>query len=116
MEDRKTHQDARPTPLSAACSGWCREALQQLEEAQGLSPMEFIHKVDQAERAIVRFRNDLIDEIRRQPVMPATAPLRQTLDRVNGALSLVIGMEYPSAGIHRELMERAMHTLREIGA
>ena len=115
MEDRETRQPARPTPLSAACSGWCREALQRLEEAQGLPPMEFIHKVDQAERAVVCFRNDLIDEIRRQPVMPATATLRQMLDRVNGALSLVIGMEYPSAGIHRELMERATRTLREMG-
>ena len=87
-------------------------AVEALEQALGLPPAELTAQVDVAERAIARLRNRLIAELRAAQTGEDTGQCRQTLDTANVALSLVAGVEYPAAGIQRELLEQALKVLR----
>jgi hypothetical protein len=52
-------------------------------------------------------RDELIAELR-------TSGRRTGLDRVNAVLSLVVGLEYPAAGIQRNLIEQARDALQAL--
>jgi hypothetical protein len=87
-------------------------AIEALERALGLPPAELTAEVDVAERAIARFRNRLIAELRVAPTGDDAGHRRQALDAANVALSLVAGVEYPAAGIQRKLLEQAREVLQ----
>jgi hypothetical protein len=49
----------------------------------------------------------LIDRLRQVPA----DPVRSGLDRVNVALSLVVGLEYPMGGLDRNMLKQARSAL-----
>jgi hypothetical protein len=81
-----------------------RRCLSQLEDALGRPPDQLGEEVDQVERDLAALRDQLITELR-------TSGRRSGLDQVNAVLSLVVGLEYPAAGIQRNLVEQARDAL-----
>jgi hypothetical protein len=71
-------------------------------------PVELKSEVDDAERAVVRLRDELIERWRSEP----QEPTGRALEQVNVALSLIVGLEYPMGGIERKLLEDAHHALQ----
>jgi hypothetical protein len=92
----------------------CGQALAMLERALGEAPAPLTADVDVAERLVVELRDDLIERLRREPGNPLAPAWRAALQRTNAALSLVVGVEYPSGGVHRKLIEQARDTLRAL--
>ncbi len=91
------------------------ETLRRLEAAYDFNPAELERRVDHAVRALVCLRDQLIAEDR------VVAPERRAgqskaLREVNTALSLLVGVDYPAAGIKRELMKTAEQLLRNLAA
>jgi hypothetical protein len=82
-----------------------RSCLAQLEDALGRPPDQLGEEVDQVERELAVLRDQLIAELR-------TSGRRTGLDQVNAVLSLVVGLEYPAAGIQRNLVEQARDALQ----
>ena len=91
-----------PTP-----SWLCDEAIRLLGDALDKPPAELKAEVDVVERAIVALRDELIDRLRQTP----TDSVRSGLDRVNVALSLVVGLEYPLGGLDRNMLKQARSAL-----
>ena len=84
-----------------------QEAIRVLEDALKKPPAELKAEVDVAERAVVRLRDSLIDQLR----AAAEPSVRSELDRVNVALSLIVGLEYPMAGLQRDMLKQALSIL-----
>jgi hypothetical protein len=82
-----------------------RSCLTQLEDALGRPPDQLGEEVDRVERDLAALRDDLITELR-------TSGRRTGLDQVNAVLSLVVGLEYPAAGIQRNLVEQARNAMQ----
>jgi len=78
--------------------------VRQLEDALNRPPERLGEEVDQVERELAALRDDLIKELR-------ASGRRAGLDEVNAVLSLVVGLEYPAAGIQRDLVEQAREAL-----
>jgi hypothetical protein len=85
------------------------EAVQRLGEALGLPPAELGKEVDAAERHVAKLRDHLI-QLRREGKLHG----RSELDKVNGALSLIVGVEYPVGGIQRKALEQASEALKQV--
>ena len=84
-----------------------RSCLAQLEDALKRPPDQLGEEVDQVERDLASLRDQLITQLR-------STGQRAGLDRVNAVLSLVVGLEYPAAGIQRSLIEQARDALRAL--
>ena len=84
-----------------------QEAIRLLEDALQKPPTELKAEVDVAERAVVRLRDSLIDQLR----AGAEPRVRSELDRVNVALSLIVGLEYPMGGLQRDMHQQALSVL-----
>ncbi|MGE3271108.1 MAG: hypothetical protein AB7P40_20315 [Chloroflexota bacterium] len=93
-----------------------RRALDVMEGALEESPSELKQDIDVAERAIAELRDGLILALRADPDGPAAKRRRQVLDAANVSLSLVAGVEYPSGGIQRRMLEQACDVLRRVCA
>ena len=72
------------------------------------SPTELKEEVDVAERAVAALRDELIDLVRAAPEPGLSA----ALERVNVALTLVVGLEYPMGGLQRNMLDEARATLQ----
>lgn len=94
---------SRSTP-----SQLCDDASRLLGDLLDKPSAELMADVDVVERAIVAARDALIDRLRHAP----GNPIRSRLDRVNVALSFVVGLEYPMGGLDREMLMQA-HLLLE---
>ena len=105
-----TRQPAAKAEQSQPPADLCREAIARLEQARQEQPRHLSEDVDEAERAIARLRDELIDRLRRE----GATRTREGLKTVNAALSLVVGVEYPAAGIQRKLLDQAGTALREL--
>jgi hypothetical protein len=105
-----TRQTAARAEQSQPPADLCREAIARLKQARQEQPRHLSEDVDEAERAIVRLRDELIDRLRRE----GAARTREALKHVNAALSLVVGVEYPAAGIQRKLLDQASTALHEL--
>ena len=79
----------------------CEEIIRRLERAVNEPAVQLSEEVDEAERALTRVRDRLIEAGRRG------RPWRSALARLNVALSLVIGVEYPLGGLHRNSLRQA---------
>ena len=77
-----------------------------LDHALSRPPAELGSEVDVVERELAHIRDLCIDELRTGSTTDRTA-----LDVVNAALSLVVAMEYPAAGIQGGLLEQARDAL-----
>jgi hypothetical protein len=91
-----------------------RSCIAELQDALGRPPVELSSEVDRVEQQLARLRERLIVDLRREPAGPSAAAARTALDRVNAALSLVVGVEYPAAGIQRTLLEQARDALHDL--
>lgn len=110
-----THHSRPPGEAAPSADELCRDSVAHLNDALGVSPAQLGQEVDIAERDVARLRDRLIDQLRRQEGGPeAVGRRRATLDKVNAALSLIVGVEYPAAGIQRTALEQARDTLRQV--
>jgi hypothetical protein len=91
-------------------------AIAALERALGFTGQDQREEVAVAARALVRLRDGLIDRRRQIRDSTESARLQSALERVNTALSLVAGVEYPAAGAERRPLEQARNILNRLGA
>jgi hypothetical protein len=92
----------------------CQQAIGLIERAKQEQPRQLSEDVDEAERAVVQLRDQLI-ELLRQTGMPGAPPgTHSALDSVNAVLSLIVGVEYPAAGLQRKLLEQAGTALNDL--
>ncbi len=94
----------------------CQEAGELMDHSLNV-PWDVINRnVDQAERMVVGLRNVIIDELRRTNVHTPGRDerLHTLLGRINLALTLLSGIEYPSSGIRPLLIEETRDYLRNI--
>ena len=89
------------------------EATATLEQLLVIRPHLRYQEVDVAERAIVRLRDNLIDQLRQENSETEARRLRTKLERLNVAISLIVGVEYPAAGIQQQLLDQAYDALKE---
>ena len=89
------------------------EAVATLEQLLEIRPHLRYQEVDVAERAIVRVRDNLIDQLRQEDSEAEARRLRTKLERLNVAISLIVGVEYPAAGIQQQLLDQAYDALKE---
>ena len=82
----------------------CRMAAAALEHALQDQPDKIYNDLAEAVRCLVRLRDELIAEQR-------AGASRGDLDRCNAILSMVIGSEYPLAGIRRDRVQQALQEL-----
>ena len=104
-----------PAPVvdEKALLSLCDESVAALERALRLRPEEVGKQVDVAERVVVRLRDNLIARMRQDDDSSGQRERwRTALDHVNAALSLIVGVEYPSGGIQTGLLEQACDTLK----
>ncbi len=92
----------------------CRGAVAALERAIELPPLRAGQEADVAERLVVQARDECIAQLRRDGNTQDEGQYRATLDRLNTALSLIIGVEYPSGGVQREMIKQARDVLKDI--
>ncbi len=91
----------------------CRAAIEGLERAQEAPPLMVLREADLVQRAVVDMRDVLIERLR-QDDTAAAARWRAALDRINLALSLIVGLEYPMGGIPRESAKQARAVLQSV--
>ena len=102
MHDRKAGESRDPR-------GICREAMSLLEQDMELPSGELENKLGDAERVLVRLRDELIGHTRREG---SNSVWRSALEQVNTAISLVVAVEFPAAGVHAEYLKGAREVLR----
>ncbi len=92
----------------------CRTARNALESAIREPPIPASQDGDVAQRALVRARDALIRQLRQSGKAPEAGQWRADLARLNGIISLVVGVEYPMGGLPRQLADEAIAALREM--
>ncbi len=101
-------------PSALALHEAYREASAALERAHDAPPLRFGQEVDLAARAVVRLRDEMIRRLRQDPQAPEAAGWRAALNDLNCALSLIVGVAYPTSGIRREPAEQALAILQAL--
>ncbi|MBV9782777.1 MAG: hypothetical protein JO264_03060 [Acidisphaera sp.] len=85
-----------------------RQALARIDDALEKQPDPSTHEFAQAIESLVVLREDLIRRYR-------TAPeLRGCLDRLNSALSVVVGSEYPLPSVRWDRVKQARAVLAQV--
>ncbi len=102
------------SPVLSAVADDCRLALDMIEQMLPLPPLQVIAEADKLEQTVAHMRDTLIDDLRRNPSGPDAALRRDALDSVNAALSLVLAVEFPGAGLDRKPLELVRHLLRPL--
>jgi hypothetical protein len=82
----------------------CRMAAAAIERALQDEPDKIYDDLAEAVRCLVRLRNELITQQR-------AGGCHDRLDRCNAVLSMVVGSEYPLAGLRRERVQKARDEL-----
>ena len=95
-------------------SGQYGEAVTALDRLLEIEPHMRYQGVDGIERALVRLRDNLIDQLRQNKSPAETRRLRAKLDQANVAISLIMGVEYPAAGIQQQLLDQAYEVLKKM--
>ena len=91
-----------------------RTVLEMIEEALQKPPTKMKIDVDSVENRLVRLRDHLIADHRRHQSDSRAFVQSPTLLRINTALSLIVSIGYPGAGIYREGLEEARLLLHEL--
>jgi hypothetical protein len=102
------------TQVERSHIGNCEDAVHALEQVLHILPHQRYREIDVAERAIVRLRDGLIEELRQNPAGERAERMRNVLKQVNVAISLVAGIEYPAAGPQGQLLEQARIVLQNL--
>ena len=87
----------------------CRGAIHSLNEILGEEVHLRYQDVDRIENKIVQLRDLLIEAWRNSSEGPGE--LHACLEKVNAALSLVVGVEYPAAGFQEKPLEMSRQIL-----
>jgi hypothetical protein len=85
-----------------------REALAALDKGISAPTREALSLADVAERTLVQVRDGLIERHREDG---PSAGWREPLEKVNVALSLVAGVDYPAQKVKRKPLEQARDLL-----
>jgi hypothetical protein len=99
-------------PVDGPFAEQCQAAVALLDRLLETSPYPSFQELDMTERAIVRLRDGLIERLRQDNASAEAPRLRALLERANIAISAVVGVEYPAAGVRRELLEMARDALK----
>ena len=91
-----------------------QEAQRTLQGILDKPPLELRDDLDRAEVHLVAMRDEMRCLIRQEPNSPAKSARQNALSRVNVALSLVSGVEYPVGGIQRSSVEQARDVLADV--
>lgn len=92
----------------------CREAIRAVDRSLELHPRLLQERAREAKRAVVRVRDDLIETLRAARSPAEREPIGRLLDDANVVLSLLIGVEYPAAGVQRNIVAQARDRLRAL--
>ncbi len=95
--------------ISPDFSANLRSAVEALGQAVDAPPLEVQRYGCEAEKRVVKMRDELIERLRRDPDGPHAKKL---LEQVNSVLSLIVGIEYPSNFVRREMIQQAHDALR----
>lgn len=90
----------------------CRQALELIEEMFGLPPLQAIAKADMLEQLVANMRDTFIARLRDDPASPEAARRRAALEQINPVLSLILGVEFPGAGLDLKPLEQVRDILR----
>ncbi len=91
----------------------CRAAVEALGRARTAPPLRSGQEANLAQRELIRARDTVIAGLR-EGASSDTARLRSWLDRLNAALSLVVGIAYPMSGVERKLIVQACEAVQKI--
>ncbi len=86
-------------------------AVNAVDIALAAIPIKGLSQTTVAERAIVRLRDALIEQLRQSP--DKDGGYRGPLERANAALSIVVGVEYPQTPNQRAALEMARNSLKQ---
>ena len=86
-----------------------RAVLELIDDAMQRPSSQLKGEVEIAESRLVELRDHLIKTLRQAENRPAAQS--HALETMNIALSLVVSIEYPAAGIHREALAEARDLL-----
>lgn len=103
-------QNRRDRAVDPATAELVQEAVHEMNAAVQTDSTRIKKEIEAVEKTVVRLRDHLIGHLRRAGVEEA-AELRPLLEQVNVAVSLVVSIEYPAGGIHREALEEARDVL-----
>jgi hypothetical protein len=92
-----------------------KEAVSALQQALPEPPRLVKEEIEVAERAVVRLRDELIEQLRRRPEGRGVLRRRRMLKQVNAALSLIVGVEYPAGGVQRQWLEQVRDAIMGLG-
>lgn len=90
----------------------CRQIAEKLDRSAQHGPREIEKEIDEFERQLVRLRDELIVQGRREDPAAASEPGQTRLAHINAALSLVVAVEYPVTSIQRAALKQARDVLR----
>jgi hypothetical protein len=86
-----------------------RSAVESLGQAVDAPPLEIQRHALEAEQRVVRMRDELIERQRHDPGAPQVKSL---LQQVNSVLSMIVGIEYPSNFVRREMIQQTHDALQ----
>ncbi len=95
-------------------SSQCREAIAHLEQAYMAPPLQLTRDASAAGRIVVKLRDRMVEQLRQDGNGAETEKKKKALDRLNIALTLIVGVEYPSVGVRRKPIEQARDLLESI--
>jgi hypothetical protein len=99
---------ANPSPKEI-----CSQAVARLERLLEQKPALRLDEIDKAERLAVRLRDCLIERMRAGDVATRSRT-HPALKRTNMAVSRIVGVEYPAAGVQEKPLQEARGALREV--
>jgi hypothetical protein len=111
--DGSQAQPQQPPSLPALAAR-CQQAVDRLKQALHAPPSSIRKAVDEAEQMVAQLRDGVIQHVRQAGTSPAAPRWHTALERINAALSLIVGAEYPVAGIQRSTIEQAAETLAHV--
>ncbi len=86
----------------------------RLQEARESPPGEIKSEAYLIEKSVVQLRDYLIGRFRSDAGKHPN--IKESLDTVNMALSLVVGLEFPLSGMKKQLFDEALHLLDNVRA
>jgi formate-dependent nitrite reductase membrane component NrfD len=92
----------------------CQQAVDRLKQALHEPPSCLGKDVDAVEQIVTQLRDRLIHRLRQTGSSPEATRWQTALERINAALSLIVGVEYPIAGIQRTAIAQASATLAQV--
>ena len=104
--------EPQPDLAKPDVSSYLREAAGALDRAASAPPLEVQLGASQAEMQVVQARDALIAWLREAPSSAESKPQKNLLNQLNAILSIIVGVEYPSNYIRREMITQARDLLQ----